>query len=148
MKAWAFVFGLLFGGGVLASACGGAGTISAFGGNDAGPDVTLADASSLSSADGNASSCNRLTCAALGYTCGVTGDGCGGTLSCGTCTAPATCGGGGKFSVCGGAGPCTPKTCAEIGATCGPEGDGCGNLLQCGTCAKPDICGGGGSTSV
>jgi hypothetical protein len=46
-------------------------------------------------------SCTPLTCAALGVNCGSPGDGCGGTLSCGTCTAPATCGGGGVTNTCG-----------------------------------------------
>src|SRR5678815_4499121 len=34
--------------------------------------------------------------------CGTIPDGCGGTLTCGSCTAPATCGGGGVANVCGG----------------------------------------------
>src|SRR5271156_5571541 len=57
--------------------------------------------------------CNPLTCAKLGYDCGPAGDGCGGALSCGTCTGKETCGGGGKFSQCGGDGSstCVPKTC-------------------------------------
>jgi hypothetical protein len=41
------------------------------------------------------------TCAALGYECGMIPDGCGGSLDCGACTAPAACGGGGKPNVCG-----------------------------------------------
>ena len=49
------------------------------------------------------------TCASLGYTCGMAGDGCGGTIGpCGpACTAPAVCGGGGKPNVCGTNTPCT-----------------------------------------
>jgi hypothetical protein len=38
---------------------------------------------------------------ALGKNCGTINDGCGGTLLCGTCTAPGTCGGGGVWNVCG-----------------------------------------------
>lgn len=45
--------------------------------------------------------CIPTTCAALGDNCGTVSDGCGGTLSCGTCTAPETCGGGGTPNVCG-----------------------------------------------
>jgi hypothetical protein len=41
----------------------------------------------------------------LGYNCGPAGDGCGGTLQCGTCSAPQTCGGGGTPNVCGGSVP-------------------------------------------
>ncbi len=38
----------------------------------------------------SASSCTPTTCAAQNATCGSIADGCGGTLSCGSCTAPAT----------------------------------------------------------
>jgi len=47
-------------------------------------------------------SCTPQTCQELGINCGSSGNGCGGTLSCGTCTAPETCGGGGMPGVCGG----------------------------------------------
>ena len=49
----------------------------------------------------DAGSCTPRTCQDLGYDCGDNGDGCGGTIHCGSCTAPQICGGGGKFSVCG-----------------------------------------------
>jgi hypothetical protein len=49
----------------------------------------------------DAGSCTPKTCAQLGYNCGIDGDGCGGVLDCGSCTAPAICGGGGKPNVCG-----------------------------------------------
>jgi hypothetical protein len=42
------------------------------------------------------SACVPLTCAELAYDCGQAVDGCGGALSCGTCTAPDVCGGGGS----------------------------------------------------
>jgi C1A family cysteine protease len=48
--------------------------------------------------------CTPTTCAAQGKDCGTVSDGCGGTLSCGSCTAPQTCGGGGVANVCGGGG--------------------------------------------
>jgi hypothetical protein len=108
--------------------CGGAGQSSVCGANDAG------------------APCVPTTCVKLGFNCGPAGDGCGGSLSCGTCTAPETCGGGGKASVCGGG--CVPKTCAELGYDCGPAGDGCGGSLSCGTCTAPETCGGGGKASV
>src|SRR5207247_7451820 len=47
--------------------------------------------------------CSVTSCAAQGEHCGTLADGCGGTLSCGSCTAPQTCGGGGVANVCGGA---------------------------------------------
>jgi hypothetical protein len=45
--------------------------------------------------------CTPTTCAAQGKNCGTILDGCGGTLTCGACTAPQTCGGGGIANVCG-----------------------------------------------
>ena len=101
-----------------------------------------------------------VTCQSLGATCGIQGDGCGGQLDCGSCTAPATCGGAGTLNTCGNpssggpGGVCVPKTCAQLGFSCGPAGDGCGNKLDCwpsGTtsCPNPgDICGGGGMPGV
>ena len=50
---------------------------------------------------GGATACMPTSCAALGKTCGSIADGCGGTLTCGTCAAPQTCGGGGVANVCG-----------------------------------------------
>jgi hypothetical protein len=91
--------------------------------------------------------CTPLTCASFPGTCGVQGDGCGGqTANCGTCTAPATCGGGGTPSVCGypDGGSCSAKTCAQLNVSCGPTGNGCGGVIECGTCTAPATCGGGG----
>lgn len=89
------------------------------------------------------------TAACAGKTCGFVGDGCGGSINCGSCTAPQTCGGAGMAFQCGtpSVGACTPKTCANVltgGANCGYISDGCGGTLSCGTCTKPgDTCGGG-----
>src|SRR5207247_10235993 len=44
--------------------------------------------------------CTPTTCAAQGKNCGTIPNGCGGTLTCGVCTAPQTCGGGGVANVC------------------------------------------------
>jgi hypothetical protein len=52
------------------------------------------------------------TCAAQGKNCGTISDGCGGTLTCGTCTSPQTCGGGGTANVCG-----TTTTTTDAGTT-------------------------------
>ena len=44
--------------------------------------------------------CTPTTCAAQGKNCGTIPNGCGGTLTCGVCTAPQTCGGAGVANVC------------------------------------------------
>jgi hypothetical protein len=80
--------------------------------------------------------CTPLTCTDLGLSCGPAADGCGKLLDCGTCAAPATCGGGGVAGKCG-TPTCTKKTCAELGVACGPSGDGCGGTQSCGTCPPP-----------
>jgi hypothetical protein len=90
--------------------------------------------------------CNPATCASLGnYTCGDWSDNCGGTVHCGTCTSPQTCGGGSSPFHCG----CTPTTCAQVfgDAQCTPTNatsaqldDHCGGTVSCGTCATGRIC--------
>ncbi|PZR18667.1 MAG: hypothetical protein DI536_01950 [Archangium gephyra] len=92
----------------------------------------------------DAGACIPTTCAIQGASCGTIGDGCGGTLNCGTCTMGKVCGGGGVPYQCGGGNFCTPLTCASVGATCGSIGDGCGNAISCGSCTAPQVCGGGG----
>ena len=82
----------------------------------------------------------NTSCTATGANCGSIPDGCGGSLNCGSCTAPQTCGGAGLPNVCG----CTPTTCSAAGAGCGPIADGCGGSLDCGTCVAPQTCGGAG----
>jgi hypothetical protein len=49
------------------------------------------------------SCCFPKSCSQLGANCGSVSDGCGGSIYCGSCTAPSTCGGGGKANVCGSA---------------------------------------------
>lgn len=92
--------------------------------------------------DETCTSCVPTNCAELGAGCGNLPNGCGGTLDCGTCTPPQTCGGGGVPYQCGSS--CTPTTCADAGATCGSISDGCGGTLTCGTCTAPQSCGGAG----
>jgi len=66
--------------------------------------------------------CKPKTCADQGIECGSAGDGCGGIISsCGVCTAPDICGGGGVPSKCGGGSAdggvvpgCTDPLCAKI----------------------------------
>lgn len=88
--------------------------------------------------------CVPTSCGAEGTNCGVIEDGCGGTLDCGSCVEPQTCGGGGTPNVCG----CTPTTCEAQGKDCGSVDDGCGTSLECGTCVEPQICGGTGVANV
>lgn len=90
--------------------------------------------------NGGALACQSTSCAAQNAMCGTIPDGCGGTLDCGTCTAPQTCGGGGVANLCG----CTPTTCAAAGANCGQMPDSCGGTLNCGSCTVPLTCGGSG----
>lgn len=95
-------------------------------------------------------SCTPTTCGALGATCGSVSDGCGGTLSCGTCGSGLTCNGSNQC-----VSSCTPTTCAALGATCGTPSNGCGGTLSCGTCSAGNTCNtsnqcvatGGGSAS-
>ena len=79
--------------------------------------------------------CTPLTCATVRAECGELDDGCGGTLSCGTCTAPETCGGDGSPNICG----CTPRECRPL--DCGVQDNGCGALMDCGGCDLPFVCG-------
>ncbi|HVY25880.1 MAG TPA: discoidin domain-containing protein [Polyangiaceae bacterium] len=81
------------------------------------------------------SSCTPTTCAALGANCGSPSDGCGGTLSCGTCGTGYTCNGSNQC-----VSSCTPTTCAALGATCGTPSNGCGGTLNCGTCSAGNTC--------
>ena len=57
-----------------------------------------------------ACTCTPTTCAASGTHCGTVSDGCGGTLSCGTC-AVGTCSAGQCVTGSGGGGHCKPGTC-------------------------------------
>src|SRR5262249_45424860 len=75
-----------------------------------------------------------------------------GTIDCGTCTLPDTCGSL-MPGQCGhrdttDAAVCVPKSCPTVNG-CGDMSDGCGNLLHCGgTCPANTTCGGGGTLNV
>jgi hypothetical protein len=56
-------------------------------------------------------SCSPLTCSGLSYTCGTASDGCGGTLSCGSCASGYTCSSG---------------SCTAVSVTAGGAGGGGG----------------------
>jgi len=91
--------------------------------------------------------CTPITCSDQGTECGPTTDGCGNVIECGSCIAPAMCGGGGQPGKCGSS-SCTPQTCGDLGVQCGATGDGCGNILNCGSCTAPQVCGGSGTPGV
>jgi len=64
-------------------------------------EVNVSDAGFLFGGPGYGSASGCATCASLLANCGVLGDGCGNSLTCGTCLAPETCGGGGlQENVC------------------------------------------------
>jgi hypothetical protein len=80
--------------------------------------------------------CIAATCASLGATCGHWDDGCGGSLSCGTCSPGQVCDHTSKSCRA-----CTASTCASLGATCGQWSDGCGGTTgSCGTCSPGQVC--------
>ena len=80
--------------------------------------------------------CPPLTSCPSPDDCGTIPDGCGGTIACGSCTAPETCGGGGTANVCG----CAPITACPAGDDCGTIPDGCGGTLDCGNCNGNGAC--------
>ncbi|MGO9712467.1 MAG: hypothetical protein ACLQBL_26640 [Polyangiaceae bacterium] len=142
---------------IAACGCGSSGGGGNFQGG--GTDASFADSGSTIGEDasllGNnedagvtSTGCIPKTCAQLSAGCGQQGDGCGGSINCGTCTGTQTCGGGGTPNQCGGSGPCVPATTCPATITCGPAADGCGGLIaSCGTCTAPQSCGGGGTPS-
>ncbi len=91
-------------------------------------------------AGGDAAACEPASCSSARADCGTIPDGCSGTVDCGVCQAPATCGGGGLSNICG----CQPLACIDESADCGVVPDGCGGTIDCGTCTGPESCGGGG----
>ncbi len=93
--------------------------------------------------------CEPTTCDALGLDCSAVDDGCGGILSCGTCTPPLQCGGGGVANVCGTA-PCIPdaEACTRAGKNCDDFPDGCGGFVYCGECPPGQMCGGAAPPNV
>jgi hypothetical protein len=137
---------------LIAVACGSSATDTPTGAFDASTFDGSSGLGFSSDSGVNSSSCTPTTCAALGFDCGVNADGCGGTVDCGACSAPETCGVGG-FSKCGnpsimadGSVNCTPTTCAALGYDCGKASDGCGNAIDCSAtqCSGNAYCGGGG----
>ena len=101
------------------------------------------DAAEDGQVDSDASTCKPRTCLQIGAACGEIDDGCGGTVDCGSCTEPETCGGGGVEHQCG----CGVKTCAQLGINCGEIETECG-LVSCGECTEPETCGGSGVNNL
>ncbi len=97
--------------------------------------------------------CVPRTCTELSAECGQVADpACGGTVSCGDCTAPKTCGGNGTPNRCEVPG-CVAETdtelCAKAKVDCGSTTleDRCkrARTVTCGTCKASLTCGGGGA---
>jgi hypothetical protein len=102
------------------------------------------------SADPN---CKPLTCDQNGgRLCGKIGDGCGGSVDCGTtCPMGQTCGGAGVNGVCGVPAAMCPMPIGCMQATgryCGKIGDGCGKTVECGDCPANQSCGTGTQANV
>lgn len=111
-------------------------------------DASVAESGSDARAEADAfvePPCVPITCDDVGAECGSIPDGCGGKLSCGTCSTGSQCGGGGQ-NVCG-TDPCQPKTCVQLDASCGFVSDGCSEAIDCGGCPAPQSCGGAGEAN-
>ena len=111
------------------------------------------DSSQRHDADGP---CVPLSCSDQGANCGAVSDDCGGSLSCGSCELPETCGGG-VPNVCANPDQCVAESdavfCARFGRQCDAfsANDNCGNprdVSSCGTCTSPDVCNSGVCGSV
>ena len=86
------------------------------------------------------------TCAQLGFNCGLSSDGLGGLLNCGSCDAGLSCGTAAPLNRCwrpadpaSDAG-CRARSCQDQGAVCGDVEDGCGHWLHCGECWREGVC--------
>jgi hypothetical protein len=75
-----------------------------------GPVAAPEDGGAVINGGGAGASCLKTTCQDRGATCGEISDGCGGTLSCGTCDGYWVCGASGLANVC--APPC-PSKCPQ-----------------------------------
>jgi hypothetical protein len=93
-----------------------------------------------------AADCAPSTCQGLGKNCGILLDGCGGSLNCGSCLAPETCGGGGAANACGCPSEADSAMCLRLGAQCGrfTGTDACATTrsVDCGVCPSGEQCAG------
>ncbi len=90
-------------------------------------------------------SCAPSTCLSLDVVCGEPSDGCGGSLTCGSCASGQTCESGECVDVPPSPNPpppptCMPETCMALGVECGSWNDGCGGTLTCGGCPSGQTC--------
>ena len=93
-------------------------------------------------------SCTPATCEKTGATCGSIPDGCGGTLSCGTCEAGFQCNDANAceslcdHADCGPGMRCEPTTGQCVVDPCTQAGAVCGTVqgAQCGTCPEESAC--------
>ncbi len=82
-----------------------------------------------------------------GKECGVTGDGCGQVIDCGSCGNGEGCGVVVSFQcdpvITGNVDECPAEItdCAAVSAECGLIGNGCGGTLDCGPCGGGEVCG-------
>ena len=81
--------------------------------------------------------CTPSTSACGGRQCGSASNGCGGTVSCGSCASGQTCSTAGQCT-------CTPSTSACGGRQCGSVSNGCGGTVSCGSCVSGKTCGSAG----
>jgi len=113
---------------------GGANSAVIMGQSDSGANINVF----APQADSGASCASSVSCASPGgQYCGSIGDGCNGTIDCGTCKADFLC----TDNLCVGGADCVRVTC-NSGSTqfCGPIGDGCGHVLDCSACATGENC--------
>jgi hypothetical protein len=93
-------------------------------------------------------SCMRLTCNEVNISCGTMSDGCGGTVTCGSCPAGEECGPTHTSSqACFTPAACVPVTCTQ-GYNCGVIPNECGVEINCGECPENDYCNGGFCTPL
>ena len=95
-----------------------------------------------------APACTPDTCQSLDRHCGTVSDGCGGSLSCGSCQSDHSCTAG--YCVPNPVTPptppppvCTADTCQSLDRHCGTVSNGCGGTLNCGGCTSGYSCNGG-----
>ena len=87
------------------------------------------------------SECTSKSCSDFPDQCGSFSDGCGGNITCDSCTGGKTC----VNNSCQ-AQSCAPATCSSLGRTCGSYDDGCGGVLNCGSCPSVHVSSGGGGS--
>jgi hypothetical protein len=129
------------------SGCSDAGPVGGSSTDDSGSSVRKDASSIFTPPDGGGSALDSSICVpssickvAGGQYCGLIGDGCGGTLSCGDCPSGLSCNGGVCTNGTGyDAGPLTSCT-APGGTYCGDIGNGVGGRLSCGACPTGWTC--------